>query len=191
MKDYLISQYIDDELSLEEKGEFLVEVKNHDDFFNEALSLIENEKIIRRMLHDKELPRIYGYKTGIKKVYKMLSAALVLFIFSFVLYLYKDSIKSNNISYDSGRVISENLKDYRFVLYSNSVSKVEIVGSFTDWKKIELKRVADTGYWEIVLKIPSGDHRYSFIVDGKVMADPTVTLFEDDGFGNINSILEV
>ncbi|MCA1933495.1 MAG: hypothetical protein LDL13_07955, partial [Calditerrivibrio sp.] len=80
MKDYLISQYIDDELSLDEKGEFLIEVKKDDDFFNEALSLIENEKVIHGILSVKDLPKVSNYKSGIKKVYKMLSAALILFV---------------------------------------------------------------------------------------------------------------
>jgi len=82
-------------------------------------------------------------------------------------------------------------KEYRFVLYSDNSKDVEIMGSFTNWKKLKLSRIGQTGYWEIRLPINKGEHKYSFIVDGSIMSDPTATLFEDDGFGNVNSILEI
>jgi ferric-dicitrate binding protein FerR (iron transport regulator) len=42
-KDHLISQYIDDELDLFEKRDFLVELKEDQDFSDEAIALVEQE----------------------------------------------------------------------------------------------------------------------------------------------------
>ena len=81
---------------------------------------------------------------------------------------------------------------HRFVIFQQGSAQVEITGSFTEWRKVALKQTSSEGYWEITLNVPSGEHRYSFIIDGnKLLPDPTVATKEPDDFGTINSILYV
>jgi hypothetical protein len=48
----------------------------------------------------------------------------------------------------------------------------------------------DRQVWTITLWLPQGRHEYAFWVDhGKVDSDPGALFFQDDGFGNQNSVL--
>ena len=68
----------------------------------------------------------------------------------------------------------------------------EIAGTFTNWQRIPLQPAGLSGYWEITLEIPPGEHAFSYILDGnKILADPTIDVQEEDDFGTINSILIV
>ena len=53
-------------------------------------------------------------------------------------------------------------------------------------------QVGKSGYWQITLDVPPGEHRYSYTLDGsRQLADPTVESRESDDFGAENSILLV
>jgi hypothetical protein len=52
--------------------------------------------------------------------------------------------------------------------------------------------IGDSGYWELRLNLPYGEHRFAYILDGsQQVADPTVPVREPDDFGGENSILTV
>jgi hypothetical protein len=52
--------------------------------------------------------------------------------------------------------------------------------------------MGDSGYWEVTLNLPAGEHRFSYILEGKQrLSDPTIMTRELDDFGGENSILEV
>jgi len=79
---------------------------------------------------------------------------------------------------------------YRFVIYRPGVEKAEIAGDFTGWERVSMDRVASSGYWEIMLDLKPGEHRYVFILDGRQrLADPTVMAREQDDFGGENTVL--
>lgn len=81
---------------------------------------------------------------------------------------------------------------HRFVILQEDSMQVEIAGSFTNWQKVALAPTGAGGYWEITLQVPTGEHRYSFIVDGtQLLPDPSAATQEADDFGAINSILNV
>jgi len=80
---------------------------------------------------------------------------------------------------------------HRFVIYNPGASKVEISGSFIDWEVKPLTRIGASGYWQIEMDIPKGEHRYTYIVGGERVADPTILAREQDDFGGENSILFV
>ena len=80
----------------------------------------------------------------------------------------------------------------RFVIYRPDVSQVKITGSFTDWQIIPMRKIGDSGYWEITLTLPEGEHRFTYILEGSQrFADPTIPIREQDDFGGENSILLV
>ena len=78
------------------------------------------------------------------------------------------------------------------MLYRPDVQQAEIAGSFTGWQPRPLRRLGASGYWEIVLDLPEGEHRFAYILEGsRRIADPTVPIREKDDFGGENSILAV
>ena len=81
---------------------------------------------------------------------------------------------------------------HRFVIYKPNASQVEITGSFTGWNNLAMKKLGNSGYWEIKLDLPQGEHRFSYILeDGQRIPDPTILIREKDDFGGENSILEL
>jgi hypothetical protein len=83
----------------------------------------------------------------------------------------------------------------RFVLEAPSAAKVAVVGDWNGWNP-----EADTlsvnrgeGTWELEIKlVPGREYRYQFLIDGQQwMPDPKSILQVDDGFGSINSILDI
>jgi 1,4-alpha-glucan branching enzyme len=83
-------------------------------------------------------------------------------------------------------------EEYRFVLYLPQVKQAEIIGTFTDWNPVPMQKVGTTGYWALTLKVPQGEHRYSYLIeDGDKMADPSVTAREHDDFGGENSVIVI
>jgi hypothetical protein len=181
MQDYLISMFIDDELNLDNKIEFVETVHEDRKFKDETVDFLRQEKVIRTEVVDK-LPFVKVQpkeKTGFPIWRPMaifasgLAAALVLFFFT--------------------QSPKEQLSTaHRFVIYQPGVEQVEITGSFTDWRALPMTRAGSSDYWEVTIDVPAGEHRFSYILEGdQRLADPTILTREKDDFGGENSILEV
>ena len=181
MQDYLISMFIDDELNLDNKIEFVETVHEDRKFKDETVDFLRQEKVIRTEVVDK-LPFVnvqLKEKTGFPLWRPMaifasgLAAALVLFFFT--------------------QSPKEQLSTaHRFVIYQPGVEQVEITGSFTDWRALPMDRAGSSDYWEVTIDVPAGEHRFSYILEGdRRLADPTILTREKDDFGGENSILEV
>ena len=74
--------------------------------------------------------------------------------------------------------------------YPNA-KKVVLAGSFNNWHTNKEQMQLVNGVWTSTLNLPGGKHTYKFIVDGQWITDPENPLKEDDGYGNINSVLFV
>jgi Glycogen recognition site of AMP-activated protein kinase len=182
MNDQLISMYIDDELSLDDKIDFVETVHDNKYFRDDALDLLRQEKLIRSEVVEK-MPAL-GIREPIAPWHLRLfrpvaalatglaAAAVLFFIF----------LPPQEPS----------LRPYRFVIYQPEAERVELAGSFSGWNKIPLKHAGSSGYWEITLELSEGDHRFSYIIEGNLrLADPTIAVRETDDFGGENSILTV
>ena len=177
----LISMFIDDELDLDEKIGFVERVHDDRDFKNESIELLNMEKIIRADVVDR-IPALEMKirKKRIPSVWRWMGlwvpAAAAVFIAFFALYHPRQLPATS----------------HRFVIYRPDVSTAEIAGTFTDWQRIPLKPIGTSGYWEINISLPGGEHRFTYILDGeKRFADPTVAARELDDFGGQNSIISV
>jgi len=188
--DYLISMYIDNELTLDDKINFVEHIHSDQYFKNDAVSFLQQEKILRSALphHAPDmatpfLQRIRFSYIAPKALGLVFAATLLI-----LLALYFTNSHSPQTDFHPPQVTSH----HRFVIYQSGSKNVEIAGSFTNWKSIPLKPVGSSGYWEINLEIPAGEHVFSYILDGdKTVADPTISVTEKDDFGTINSILVV
>jgi hypothetical protein len=178
---YLISKFIDNELDLDDKIQFVDRVHEDKIFKDESIELLGMEKIIRADVVD----RIPLLKVKIKQkrfsfslrpwglLASAAAAAIVLF------FIFSNPVQSPATS-------------HRFVIYRPDVVKAEIAGTFSGWRRIPMNRIGSSGYWDITVNLPFGEHRFTYILDGeKRFADPTVPARELDDFGGRNSIISV
>ena len=179
----IISLFIDNELSIKEKCLFIKKVHDDTPFFHESLQMLNQEMLLRSNVvtrvpqADIRLPN--SWTLTLKNLFRPMALipAAVACAILFLTFLPSNNMKTNF---------------NRFVLYRPDVSQVEIVGSFTDWKRIPLQKISNSGYWEGMFKLPKGEHRYTYILEGeKPYADPTVLTVEKDDFGGMNSIIRV
>lgn len=71
-----------------------------------------------------------------------------------------------------------------------SAKMVRLAGSFTNWQWGAFPMVKTDSGWIIKVQLGAGPHYYKFIInDDKWIVDPANKLVEDDGRGNINSVM--
>lgn len=183
MKEYLISQFIDDEMDIDDKIDFIETVHESYGFKTETLEFLEQEKLLqapmvtclppdkriipappKRPFFSLFLPPLGGFATAI-----LLVAAIFWF-----------------------RPLPQHQVSHRFVIYRPAAAQAEIIGSFTNWQPAAMEKMGDTGYWTLTLSLPEGEHRYSYLVEnGRQVADPTILIREKDDFGGENSIIRI
>jgi len=190
MKDHLISMFIDNELDLDEKMEFVEEVHGSPSFRDESIALLRQERLLRsdpvRAVPAVEpspsrcpiLPRWRSFLYPAGMLGSAIAAAMIVFA-AFTFFAPPPVTDGTDFS-------------HRFVIYKPEAETVEITGSFTGWRKMPLRQLGTSGYWEVTLAVPGGEHRFTYILDGdREYADPTVPAREHDDFGGENSILFV
>ncbi|MBW2061171.1 MAG: glycogen-binding domain-containing protein [Deltaproteobacteria bacterium] len=179
--DHLISMFIDNELNMEEKIKYIEMVHQDKSFKDKSIALLQLEQRLRSDVTDrvpeavlpseKRKPFSWLRPVGYMVPAAAVTAAILLFL------LMPAKITTT---------------PHRFVIHRPDVKKVEIAGSFTQWQKVPLKRVGTTGYWEITLELPHGEHQFSYIFEDRLrVADPTILTLEKDDFGGENSILRI
>lgn len=182
MKDYLISSYIDGELDLDEKIAFVETIHATASFKDDAVDLLNQEKLLRgevvakvpsvTLEHKRRFAVSWWRPAGIFAA--GLAAALLVMLF---------------VTPQQEQTLPTT---HRFVLYQPDASRVEITGSFLGWEAVPMTRSGASGYWEVVLEVPAGEHRLCYILEGgRRIPDPTIAIREKDDFGGENSILAV
>ena len=182
--DYLISMFIDDEMDVDEKITFIEAVEKDKFFTNETLELLRQEKLICSKIVDRipavEVKPQHDWKRFLQPFLQPMGmAASVLAAAVIFLAIFMTRPTPGPAA-------------YRFVIYRPDVSQVEITGTFTDWKRIPMRKVGASGYWETSLDIAEGEHRFTYILEGRqAIADPTIPAREFDDLGGENSIFHV
>lgn len=78
-----------------------------------------------------------------------------------------------------------------FSLSAPTAADVKILGDFNQWNETSLEK-DDSGTFRISMTLPEGTYAYGFLVDGKEwVTDPTAHGFVPDGFGKINSVINL
>lgn len=186
--DTLISQFIDDELDLDEKVEFVEKVHASSEFKEETVSLLNQERLLHTEIEDPKPFMKTAYPTRrtytLMRPVSMAAAALAAVVLVLSTALFLKQLPDKQEAELPGVI------PYRFVIYEPDVRQVEIAGSFTGWKKVPLESKNLSGYWEVTIDLPPGEHSFSYILNGsRKIADPTVPASESDDFGGENSIL--
>lgn len=187
MERQLISMFIDDELTIDQKIELVGAIAGDGAYRRELVELLEQEKCLRSEMVGvvpplvvPGRPRRSGAFVGILK-WAASGAAAALAVALVWALLAPPAVSPPPAT---------GTLPYRFVVYQPEATRAEITGSFTRWRKVPM--TARGGYWEVTIDLPPGEHRFSYIMDGdRRMADPTVSIRERDDFGGENSILEL
>ena len=188
--DYLISMYIDNELSIEDKIVFVEHIHADKSFTDETVSFLQQEKVLRSGLPEKvpevNLPFLSEARLS-PWVPRALGLALAASLLIMLALFFTPAPPPQPDLQPSAAGYQ-----HRFVIYQSGIKQIEIAGSFTNWQRIPMQPAGSSGYWEITLEIPPGEHAFSYILDGdRILADPTIPTREEDDFGTINSILVV
>jgi len=184
--EHLTSLFIDDEMNMDEKISFVHHIKDDPSTADEALHLLEQEVLIRGdiVTHIPDNMPALATETIWKKIRhlviqpkSLVTASLAAAVAVLILVLSSPQVT---------------LQPNRFVIYRPDVTRAEITGSFTDWQRVPMQAVGSSGYWEIVLALPEGEHRFSYILNGQDnYPDPTILTREQDDFGGQNSVIFV
>ncbi|MBF0485786.1 MAG: AAA family ATPase [Candidatus Omnitrophica bacterium] len=80
-----------------------------------------------------------------------------------------------------------------FSILAPEAQSVYLCGTFNEWSLNEACRMRkdDSGRWSIRLGLTSGVHQYQFVVDGRWQKDPENPRAESNGYGDVNSVIEV
>ena len=70
----------------------------------------------------------------------------------------------------------------RLAIHAPRAAQVEIAGDFNEWTPAAATRAAN-GVWYVDLRIPPGQYRYAFRIDGVEWRVPSGATAVDDGFG--------
>ncbi|MFZ0727010.1 MAG: glycogen-binding domain-containing protein [Desulfobacterales bacterium] len=188
MQSELISLFIDDELNLDDKIAFVETVHVEAGFKDETIELLNQEKMLRLDAVDR-VPEVHfkPKRSWILPRLRLLTpwAAALVAVLLFAIYL-------NPVQETSQPVQATTGVPYRFIIFLPDADRVDIAGSFSDWRPVPLKKVGTQGYWETIQEVPPGEYRLCYIIEGgKRIPDPTIVAREKDDFGGENSILEV
>jgi hypothetical protein len=89
---------------------------------------------------------------------------------------------------------AQQLVSLHFELHAPGADKVELLGTFNSWQTGDVVLVGPdaSGHWTATVELPEGRHEYIFLVDGeRWMADPKAATLRPDGFGHVNSVIQV
>jgi len=87
---------------------------------------------------------------------------------------------------------SDGHKEVNFELVASLAKEVLLAGDFTGWEKTPIKlRKGERGAWRATVKLPPGQYRYKFLVDGQWRDDPRAAARCPNPFGSCDSLLAI
>jgi hypothetical protein len=181
MKDHMISMFIDNEMNIDEKIEFVTTIHADAAVKDETIGLLQQEKMIRdRVVHRIREAR-FDVQPGLNMRFWKPAAAFMCGLAAALLIVFFAQPETKIATVP-----------YRFVLYQPDAGQVELAGSFSGWNTIPMKKMGVSGYWEVTVDLYPGEHHYSYIIEGgRRIPDPTILTREKDDFGGENSILDI
>lgn len=193
MKNYLISMFIDNELDIDEKIYFVQAVHDEKSFLNEAIDLLEQEKQLCAKMVD-HIPRVHIpiERVVLKSLFVRWLRPLILCTTGLAFAVAIIFIQRMPVPVTiTSNIVSREIP-YRFVIYRPGAEKADIIGTFTQWQPVAMKKMGSSGYWSLTLNLSEGEYQYSYLVEeGKQIADPTVSERVHDDFGGENSLITI
>lgn len=188
MDETLISLFIDDELDLDDKIVFVETVHTSHQFSKETVALLEQEKLLRQLpvrmpaaaMAGLRVQPAHSWSLRLRSWWQPMTGFLTAVLLMGLGFLLTPTQPTEAPQ-----------AQQRFVLYLPQASQAKIIGTFTGWNPVPMHKVGTSGYWSLTLKVPPGEHRYSYLVENGRMVDPTVATRESDDFGGENSVIVI
>ncbi|MFA6133915.1 MAG: glycogen-binding domain-containing protein [Phycisphaerae bacterium] len=76
------------------------------------------------------------------------------------------------------------------LLPENTAKKVRLVGDFSEWQPLEMKKQKD-GRYTVVVALAPGTYEYKFTVEGQWRVDPDNGAWALNPYGTLNSVVVV
>ncbi len=194
----IIDFYIDGEITQKEKEELEEHLKtciSCNRYYEDILRL-HNILSSEEYLEPREgfTQRVISNLPKKKKVFSWLPKPALIGAFSLIILLVFAFIKFPLFNFGK-----EGLKDmvkvqFMLNLQNAEAKSVSIVGDFNDWQvgKDLLSDPDGDGIWVGEITLKPGKYQYVFVIDGKKwIPDPRAREISKDGFGSVNSVIEV
>ena len=81
-------------------------------------------------------------------------------------------------------------REVTFAVYEPRAEQVFVSGVFNDWQATPLTREGNRD-WKATVSLVPGRYEYKFVVDGQWKIDPRSHHTSANGFGTLNSVIEV
>ena len=86
----------------------------------------------------------------------------------------------------------ETLKRVRFGYFHPDAQEVFVAGSFNNWNPRATPMGRDSlGDWSVEVRLPPGEYRYRFLVDGEWRDDPSAQLTAMNSYGGFDAVVVV
>ncbi len=141
------------------------------------------DRVVRSLMTAHKAPRRWGWPTGWSWVAPALAGAAVA-VLATLFFTGNGPFRGNAMD----TVVVQ------FEFHAPHAEQVELVGDFTAWQSGHILLVGpdESGHWTARIKLPAGRHEYLFLVDGREwVTDPHATARRPDGFGNLNSVINL
>lgn len=139
------------------------------------------EDAVRRRITGRDRPRARRWRWTLPPAHPILAAAAALTVAAAVWVV-------------SNREDRAAVPSVVFQFHAPDAEAVEVLGSFNGWKPgtMVMEGPDAAGYWHTRAEIPAGRHEYVFLMNGRQwVEDPSATIQRPDGFGRVNSVLEM
>lgn len=100
----------------------------------------------------------------------------------------KTTLKSLPVERELLKVEVPKKKKITLDYFNPQAKEVKFAANFINWSPIPMEK--KNGLWS-TLELSPGQYLYKFIVDNQWIKDPKNTKTQPDGFGGLNSVLEV
>lgn len=102
------------------------------------------------------------------------------------------SLKKAQIVREINRRATAQTVNVGFALIRPGARQVALCGEFNGWSPEAgpMTRHED-GHWEAIVALAPGRYEYKFLVDGEWLTDPVVQETVPNGYGSVNSVIEI
>jgi 1,4-alpha-glucan branching enzyme len=87
--------------------------------------------------------------------------------------------------------ISPRTKKVDFTLSGVQASDVFVVGDFNKWSKTKHRMKKQKESWKLSVKLPAGEHKFKYLVDGNWLNDPAAHKYVENPYGSEDSVVVV
>ncbi len=194
----IIDFYIDGEITQEEKEALEEHLKTciSCKIYYEDISKLHNILSGGNYLKPRE-----GFTEGViarlprrRRLFSWMPKPVLVGVFSLIIILIFAFVKFPLFDFNKKEFAEKVKVQFMLNLQNAEAKTVSIVGDFNDWQvgKDILSDPDGDGIWVGEITLKPGKYQYVFVIDGKKwIPDPRAKEVSRDGFGGVNSVIEV